>query len=281
MLANLDKSSAPIILSITLTYTQFGCSRLASNPAVRNPAVWSAVISAIAAGTAIRTEARQSDADERAAKKDQQNNEVVVILPVPAELQNGTRESKLTLAYVDCRNINDDAAIIKRNNILNTDNNPFSVQEQSVLANFLRKAALPECQNKINGRISTLFSASPSVSPSNNSDWAKRGYLGVQMVTLTPDVKENFNKQHLINLLADKGVLIAKVHHNSPASIAGLQADDVIESINNQPVYTSGELTNLIGQSQTGSLLEIQINRYGKTLKTTAKIISLNEKLNE
>ncbi|MEH2267452.1 MAG: PDZ domain-containing protein [Nostoc sp.] len=280
MLANLDKSSIFITLLMTLAYTQFGCSGLANNNAVRNPAVWSAVISAIAAGTAIRTEARQSDADIRTAKRDQQNNEVLVTFPLPIRLANGTIESKLILAYVDCRNTNDDAEILKRNNILNIDDKPFSSQEQSVLANFLRKAALPECQCKINGRCRPSSLTSSPLTLPNNSDWNKRPYLGVEIQTLTPDIKEKINKEVNINFSAVQGVLIVKVNPKSPAFIANMQAGDVIESINNQPVYTTEELQNIIIQSQIGSLLEIQINRNGETLKKIAKVISLDERLN-
>jgi S1-C subfamily serine protease len=62
-------------------------------------------------------------------------------------------------------------------------------------------------------------------------------FLGIQMVTLTPELKQNINSNPNagLNVDEDQGVLIAKVMPNSPAAKAGLRAGDVIQKINGQP----------------------------------------------
>jgi S1-C subfamily serine protease len=96
-------------------------------------------------------------------------------------------------------------------------------------------------------------------------------YLGVQMVTLTPDIKERVNNEFGINLSADKGVLLLKIVPRSPASSAGLRPGDVIQSVNNQTVSTIEEVQKLIENSKIGSPLELQVQRNGQTTQIAVK----------
>ncbi|NDJ24613.1 PDZ domain-containing protein [Nostoc sp. B(2019)] len=92
-------------------------------------------------------------------------------------------------------------------------------------------------------------------------------YLGVQMVTLTPEVKERIQNRvgDRLNLRADQGVLVVAVVPRSPASVAGLQSGDVIKSINNQPVTKIEEVQKLVENSKIGSTLQIQVERDGQS----------------
>jgi serine protease Do len=95
---------------------------------------------------------------------------------------------------------------------------------------------------------------------------ADHPYLGVQMVTLTPEIKERINDRggDRLNLAADKGVLLIEIVPRSPASVAGLRAGDVIQSINNQPVTKIEEVQKLVESSKIGSPLKIQVDRNGQ-----------------
>ncbi|MBW4685170.1 MAG: trypsin-like peptidase domain-containing protein [Komarekiella atlantica HA4396-MV6] len=92
-------------------------------------------------------------------------------------------------------------------------------------------------------------------------------YLGVQMVTLTPEVKERIQTRvgDRLNLRAEQGVLVVAVVPRSPASVAGLQSGDVIKSINNQPVTKIEEVQKLVENSKIGSTLQIQVERDGQS----------------
>jgi serine protease Do len=91
-------------------------------------------------------------------------------------------------------------------------------------------------------------------------------YLGVQMVTLTPEVKERIRNRvgDRLNLTADRGVLVVAVAPRSPASAAGLQPGDVIKSISNQPVTKIEEVQKLVENSKIGNTLQIQVERDGQ-----------------
>ncbi|MDB9303848.1 trypsin-like peptidase domain-containing protein [Nodularia spumigena CS-591/12] len=93
-------------------------------------------------------------------------------------------------------------------------------------------------------------------------------YLGIQMVTLTPEIKATIkrNSGELWNLRADQGVLLIDIVARSPASIAGLKSGDVIKSINNQPVTKIEEVQKLVENSQIGIPLQIQVERNGQII---------------
>lgn len=88
-------------------------------------------------------------------------------------------------------------------------------------------------------------------------------YLGVQMVTLTPEVKQsiNSNPNAGLNVEADQGVLIAKVVPNSPAARAGLRAGDVIQKINGQAVKDAEGVQKAVEGSQVGTSLQVGVRR--------------------
>jgi Do/DeqQ family serine protease len=93
-------------------------------------------------------------------------------------------------------------------------------------------------------------------------------YLGVQMVTLTPEVKQDLNSDPNIGLTVteDQGVLIARVMPNSPAAKGGLRAGDVLQQINGQPVANAGDVQRLVEQSRVGNNVAIGLRRGGQEL---------------
>ncbi|WP_040630805.1 HhoA/HhoB/HtrA family serine endopeptidase, partial [Fortiea contorta] len=94
-------------------------------------------------------------------------------------------------------------------------------------------------------------------------------YLGVQMATLTPEIKERINTRFgdRVNLTADEGVLLTNIVPRSPAAIAGLQIGDVIRSINNQSVTKVEQVQKLVENSKIGNRLQMQIERNGRVLQ--------------
>lgn len=99
-------------------------------------------------------------------------------------------------------------------------------------------------------------------------------YLGVQMVTLTPDVQRELNNNPNSGLTVDEeqGVLIARVSPNSPAAEAGLRSGDVIQSINGQAIQDAAELQNIVEDSRVGNSLEIGLKRNGQTINLSARL---------
>ncbi|MEO3705101.1 HhoA/HhoB/HtrA family serine endopeptidase [Trichormus azollae] len=96
-------------------------------------------------------------------------------------------------------------------------------------------------------------------------------YLGVQMVTLTPELKEKIIRRsgNRVNLVADQGVLLVRIVSESPAAIGGLKPGDVIKTINNQPVSKVDEVQKRVENSQIGTPLKVQVDRQGRTVQLT------------
>jgi serine protease Do len=98
-------------------------------------------------------------------------------------------------------------------------------------------------------------------------------YLGVQMVTLTPEIKQRLsnNPNQRISITAERGIIIVRVARNSPADKAGIQPGDVIQAINNQQINKAEELQQQLEKNGVGSQLQIQLQRGSQTLKLAAR----------
>ncbi|HEY9832778.1 MAG TPA: HhoA/HhoB/HtrA family serine endopeptidase [Stenomitos sp.] len=98
-------------------------------------------------------------------------------------------------------------------------------------------------------------------------------YLGIQMVTLTPELKQNLNNnpQAGLRVNEDNGILIAKVMPNSPAAQAGLRAGDVIHKVNGQPVKNAEDIQKAVENSQVGSNLQFELRRNQTQMNVAVK----------
>ncbi|MCT7949510.1 trypsin-like peptidase domain-containing protein [Ancylothrix sp. C2] len=93
-------------------------------------------------------------------------------------------------------------------------------------------------------------------------------YLGVQMVTLSPELKQeiNSNPNSGLTVNEDKGVLVVRVMPNSPAAKAGLRAGDVIKKINGTPTLDASTVQQVVEKGQVGSKLSVELGRNGQSL---------------
>ncbi len=98
-------------------------------------------------------------------------------------------------------------------------------------------------------------------------------FLGIQMVTLTPELKQNINSDPNsgLNVEEDQGVLIAKVIQNSPAAKAGLRSGDVIHKINGQPVKDAEGIQKAVESTQVGGNLQLGLRRNQKDINVTVQ----------
>ena len=97
-------------------------------------------------------------------------------------------------------------------------------------------------------------------------------YLGIQMVSLTPEVKQQLAKNEGWKVEADEGVLIVKVMPNSPAAQAGLRSGDVIQNINGKPMNDASTVQKAVGQIPVGEDLSVQLRRNQETIKLSIKV---------
>jgi len=85
----------------------------------------------------------------------------------------------------------------------------------------------------------------------------KRGWLGLSVVDLTPDVARNFGRPSY------SGVVVSEVVSGSPAQRAGLRAGDIILEVDRTPVQRAQALRWKVAQASLGSTLRLRITRAG------------------
>jgi S1-C subfamily serine protease len=98
-------------------------------------------------------------------------------------------------------------------------------------------------------------------------------YLGIQLVSLSPEVKQSINENPNSGLTVneDSGVLIARVMPDSPAARDGLRAGDVIQQIDGQSITEAEEVQQTVEDTSPGSRLQIQVSRNGQTETITVQ----------
>jgi Do/DeqQ family serine protease len=98
-------------------------------------------------------------------------------------------------------------------------------------------------------------------------------FLGIQMATLTPEVKQEINSNPNSGLTVndDQGVLVIQVVPDSPADRAGLRAGDVIGQINGQAVKDADTLQQIVESSQVGKNLQLDLKRNGQEMNLAVK----------
>jgi S1-C subfamily serine protease len=94
----------------------------------------------------------------------------------------------------------------------------------------------------------------------------EHAYLGIQMVNLTPELKQNINSDpnRPFSVEAESGVLIGRVMPNSPAAQGGLRDGDIILAIEGQPVTESAAVQQAVERSSVGQNLSLTLRRDGR-----------------
>lgn len=91
-----------------------------------------------------------------------------------------------------------------------------------------------------------------------------RGYLGVGLEDLTPDMKEE--------LKVERGALVTEVERGSPADKAGIQAGDVIVEMDGKPIENQVALRDMIAEKGPNAEARFKIVRGGRTLTVSATL---------
>jgi serine protease Do len=102
-----------------------------------------------------------------------------------------------------------------------------------------------------------------------------RGYMGVQIQNITPELAKQFDAK------AKNGALVGDVVDHSPADKAGLKNGDIIVEFNGKPVNDSRQLKLAVAQTPPGTKAPIKILRDGstKSLQVTLTELPGEEKL--
>ncbi|MBN8934712.1 MAG: Do family serine endopeptidase [Rhizobiales bacterium] len=84
-----------------------------------------------------------------------------------------------------------------------------------------------------------------------------RGWIGVQIQPVTPEIADS------LGLKKASGALVAEPQKNSPALKAGIEAGDVIATVDGKPVNDARDLARTIGGMAPGTTIKLGIVRDG------------------
>jgi predicted metalloprotease with PDZ domain len=93
-----------------------------------------------------------------------------------------------------------------------------------------------------------------------------RGYIGVHLVSLTPELRQHFGAPK------ESGVLVSKVSEDSPAARAGIRVGDVITSIAGETVESTFDLGRGIRNRKEGEQVSVEVIRNGARQKYTLTV---------
>jgi len=102
-------------------------------------------------------------------------------------------------------------------------------------------------------------------------------YLGVQMLTLTPDLakQNNTDPNSPIQIPEINGVFVMRVVPNSPAASAGIRRGDVILQVDGKDITSAEQLQNFVEDSRLGQVLQVKIQRGNQTQQLSVRTAEL------
>jgi len=93
-----------------------------------------------------------------------------------------------------------------------------------------------------------------------------RGWLGVGIQSLTPELKDYYKLEDT------SGVLVSQVFEGDPADKAGIKVGDIILKVEGKKISSSRQLSRMIAGLAVGQKAEIVLMRDGKQITKTVKL---------
>lgn len=116
--------------------------------------------------------------------------------------------------------------------------------------------------------------AKPAAAPGGSWSYSvehttrSKGRLGVQIVSISPELRTHFGAPK------DAGLLVDRVVPASAAAKAGIKTGDVIVSLEGTAVASAGEMIRIVSRLKRDAKLRITLIRRGKKQKVVARIES-------
>jgi membrane-associated protease RseP (regulator of RpoE activity) len=95
----------------------------------------------------------------------------------------------------------------------------------------------------------------------------RRGYLGVGLTDLTPELRTHFGVPE------DSGVMVSKVESGSPAEKAGIKVGDILTSIDGKAVKSSWDVRGKVRGYDDGQQVPVEVWRNGKAQNVSVGIV--------
>ena len=93
-----------------------------------------------------------------------------------------------------------------------------------------------------------------------------RGYLGVEVMPLTKELRAHFGAPE------DAGVLVARVKEDSPAALSGIQVGDVLTAVDGKPLAGPPSLALVVREKKAGDSVNIDFLREKAALSALVAV---------
>jgi serine protease Do len=103
----------------------------------------------------------------------------------------------------------------------------------------------------------------------------KRGYLGVNIQDITPEIARNLKLDE--NFM---GVIVADLSPGGPAEKAGLERGDIVTFYDDQQIESGAQLRNMVAVTIPGSLVKLKVIRDNEGEDVTVRIGDLEKAQN-
>ncbi|HLY58315.1 MAG TPA: PDZ domain-containing protein, partial [Stellaceae bacterium] len=117
-------------------------------------------------------------------------------------------------------------------------------------------------------------SAKPVLEQLKNAGHVERGWLGVYIQEVTPEIASSItgmDQNHPI------GAMVTAVSDNSPAAKAGIKVGDVVEKFDGKPVDKMRDLPRLVAETTIGKSVDVTVLRNGQPVTVQVTVALLDE----
>ena len=97
-------------------------------------------------------------------------------------------------------------------------------------------------------------------------------FLGIQMATITPELKQELASRQNLQVDETEGILIIDVVPDSPAERAGLKSGDVINEIAGDKITKADEVQQAVAKTDVGERLNLGLIRSDRQLDLAVKV---------
>jgi membrane-associated protease RseP (regulator of RpoE activity) len=95
----------------------------------------------------------------------------------------------------------------------------------------------------------------------------RRGFLGVSLTDLTPELRSHFGVPE------GEGAMVSKVEDGSPADKAGVKVGDILTSVDGQAIKNSWDVMAKVRRMEDGQQVPLEVWRNGRAQNLTATVV--------
>jgi serine protease Do len=114
--------------------------------------------------------------------------------------------------------------------------------------------------------------ARPIIAQLRSFGGARRGWIGVRVQSITPDVAD------ALGLPDQRGALVSNVTPDGPADRAGLQPGDVIMRFDGKEIGAMRSFPRAVAEAAVGKTSSVEVSRHGKPIALKVQVQQLAEK---